>query len=165
LGHLLLHLDAYDVSEVEEDSDQEHEANLFASLFLMPQRGFEKEWNETSGLSTWDRILKVKRIYHVSYKTVLFRLKEMGVYDESIWRRINVFLRSYYAKRTITKSFEPERLQSCDFVTDWLERVTRIAVERDIISLNRAGEILGVSLQEIRERAATWAGVELAAES
>lgn len=38
LGHLLLHLAAYDVNQEEEDESQEDEAEAFASHFLMPVR-------------------------------------------------------------------------------------------------------------------------------
>jgi len=157
LGHLLLHMDAYDVDVIEEDKQQEKEANVFASEFLMPQVGFEKEWKETAGLSLWSRILKVKRIYHVSYKTVLYRLMDLGVFDCDIWRKAAIKLQQLYAPQKITKSFEPERLQENDFVTDWLERLVRKAVEDDILTLNRASEILGIPLQEVRQRAALWA--------
>jgi Zn-dependent peptidase ImmA (M78 family)/DNA-binding XRE family transcriptional regulator len=118
LGHLLLHLSAYDVNVIEEDPQQEKEANRFASEFLMPQEGFEREWDETAGLALWSRILKIKRIYHVSYKTVLFRLRELGVFSDDVWRQANILLKQLYPKNKITKSFEPEKLQEYDFVTD-----------------------------------------------
>ena len=38
LGHLLLHLETYNVNESAEDEDQEIEANIFASHFLMPEK-------------------------------------------------------------------------------------------------------------------------------
>ncbi|MBD3219385.1 MAG: ImmA/IrrE family metallo-endopeptidase [candidate division Zixibacteria bacterium] len=162
LGHLLLHLNAYDVEITQEDQNQEKEANLFASYFLMPQRGFEKEWSETSGLPIWDRILKVKRIYHVSYKTVLYRLIGMGVFDDLIWKKINAFIKRKYNKSKVPKNFEPERLIEYDFVTDWLDRLVRKAVEKEIISLNRASEILDISLLEARQRAAYWSEEKIA---
>lgn len=157
LGHLLLHMNAYNVDVIEEDEQQEKEANIFASEFLMPQKGFEREWHETAGLALWSRILKIKRIYHVSYKTVLYRLREMGVFSDDVWLQANVLLRELYPRQKITKSFEPERLQEYDFVTDWLERLVRKAVKHDRITLNRASEILDISLQEARQRASLWA--------
>ena len=50
LGHLILHLDAYDASEAEEDEGQEKQANIFASYFLMPEQVFRGEWQQTYGL-------------------------------------------------------------------------------------------------------------------
>jgi len=156
LGHLLLHLHAYDVEVIEEDEQQEKEANVFASEFLIPQDGFEKEWRETAGLSLWDRILKVKRIYHVSYKTILYRLVDLGVYKSDVWQKANIFLKKRY-KQKITKAFEPEKLQEYDFVTDWLDRLVRLAYERKTISRSRASEILDISLDDMRQRANSWA--------
>ena len=156
LGHLLLHLDAYDVSLIEEDKRQETEANIFAGHFLLPQEGFENEWDEAIGLSFWERVLKVKRIYHISDKTVLSRLVELGYVGNDIWQARNRFLKSKYGSRNPAK-YEPERLGSLDFVTDWLDRLVRNAVEKDMITLNRASEVLNISLQDMRKRVSSWA--------
>src|SRR5690606_30495530 len=50
LGHLLRHLDAYDVRHHEEKPDEEKEANEFAAHFLMPEHLFRQEWEDTCGL-------------------------------------------------------------------------------------------------------------------
>ncbi|MEW6063693.1 MAG: XRE family transcriptional regulator [Bacillota bacterium] len=75
LGHLLLHLDAFNVEESAEDEDQETEANVFASHFLMPEKAFESEWNDTYGLSFVDRVFKVKRIFQVTKLSCIAFLK------------------------------------------------------------------------------------------
>ena len=77
LGHLLLHPGAYDYRQEEEPMDEERQADEFASFFLMPQGSFEREWYDSSGHPLYERVLKVKRIFHVSYKTVLLRLVQM----------------------------------------------------------------------------------------
>ena len=56
----------------------EREADAFASEFLMPEAAFAVEWDETRGHSLLVRVLKVKRIFRVSYKTVLYRLVGVG---------------------------------------------------------------------------------------
>ncbi len=156
LGHLILHLDAFDADIVDEDGAQEDEANKFASYFLMPQKGFDREWAETRGLDLWDRILKIKRIYRVSYKTVLMRLIELGYTDRDIWRKTNIFLKRRYGKSKIPKTYEPKPLADHDFVIDWLDRLVRQAVESEGISIGRAAEILGLSLEEMRGRVNVW---------
>ncbi|NLF27464.1 MAG: ImmA/IrrE family metallo-endopeptidase, partial [Clostridiales bacterium] len=90
LGHLMLHPDAYDVTKVDENKEEEHEADRFAGHFLMPNEGFRMEWNEAAGLHFVDRVFKVKRIFRVSYKTVLSRLLEEGAVDKSIWMKFNM---------------------------------------------------------------------------
>lgn len=156
LGHLLLHLYAYDVEVIDEDEQQEKEANVFASEFLIPQKGFLREWEETRGLPFWQRVFKVKRIFHISDKTVLWRLLELGVVSSNIWRERNQFLKWAYKTKNPSR-YEPEPLRSYDFVTDWLDRVVRVAIEKEIITLSRASEILDISLQEARQRASSWA--------
>lgn len=37
-----------------------------------------------------DRVFKVKRIYRVSYKSILYRLVENGLADKDIWRKFNL---------------------------------------------------------------------------
>lgn len=50
------------------------EADEFASESLMREAAFSTEWDATSGHSPLSRVLKVKRIFRVGYKTVLYRL-------------------------------------------------------------------------------------------
>jgi hypothetical protein len=44
LGHLHLHRDSYRAGESDEHEQEEREADLFASHFLMPDALFKKEW-------------------------------------------------------------------------------------------------------------------------
>ena len=178
LGHLLLHLSAYDVSEDEEDKSQEIEADEFASHFLMPEKVFRKEWDETSGLSLMDRVLKVKRVFRVSWRTVLFRVAQGFPKDKRfrVWQQFNL---EYKAKkgRSLLKhdepfgidkeiyqdphgirplGIEPEGMYPHDFQEDRLSRLVRKAVEEEIISLSRASEILQLPLNKMRELSASW---------
>ena len=78
LGHLLLHSESYEADQAEEDAQQESEASMFASHFLMPDRGFEQVWSDSRGLPWVQSVLHAKRVFRVSYKTVLRRLIEEG---------------------------------------------------------------------------------------
>lgn len=173
LGHLLLHLDSYDVDQTTEDPRQEEEANIFASYFLMPDEAFISEWQESSGLDLIDRVLKIKSIFNVSYKTVLYRISEKVGQD--IWRRFNLAFVSKYGQ-SLKKADEPLALKaSCFhdcpeilradeleaisqryFVEDRLSRLVRMAVEQEHISLSRGAEILGYDLVKMRELASSW---------
>jgi Zn-dependent peptidase ImmA (M78 family)/DNA-binding XRE family transcriptional regulator len=177
LGHLVLHRSAYDVSATEERDDEEAQANQFASHFLLPEKGFRKEWNETAGLDPIDRILKVKRIFHVSYRTILYRLSEDKPDGHRIWKAFQVaWMRRYgntlkkadepsglnaAAFRAETpeppRAREPEGLIRCDFTEDRLSLLVRRAVEAGAITLGRAAQILDLSLRDMRERAMAWA--------
>jgi predicted HTH domain antitoxin len=45
-----------------------------------------------------------------------------------------------------------------DFIQDRLSRLVRKAVEQEKISLGRGAEVLGLSLQDMRDLTASWVG-------
>lgn len=174
LGHLLLHLDAYNVEEDSEVADQEAEADVFASYFLMPEQAFINEWKDTRGLPLINGVFKVKRIFQVSYKTVLYRLQEITG-DDSVWSKF------YFAHKTKTgkslsrkdepealppdsfqqapealRSREPESLSSYHFMEDRLSKLVRTALENEQITMGRAAEILKLNLEDMREVISSW---------
>lgn len=178
LAHLVLHLEDYDVVEKEEEKRQEREANLFASHFLMPQAVFAKEWEETRGMALFDRVLKVKRMFRVSYRTVLYRLSETGAYGSEIWRRFQSEAKRRTGRTLLkddepealavdafrasfpepSRAAEPEDLSPADFMEDRLFQLVRRAVEGDEITLARGAEVLGLPLEEMRQLSASWMG-------
>ena len=173
LGHLLLHPAEYRRDATDLPEQTEREADTFASHFLMPESAFAKEWNVTRGHSLLVRVLKVKRIFRVSYKTVLYRLVQSERQTADVWRAFQrqhhqqfgntlrnteepfALTRSEFAWQW-RRSGEPERLSSHDFVEDRLAWLVRKAVEREHISVGRAAEILGLSRDEMRKRTAQW---------
>lgn len=162
LGHLMLHMKAYDVAQMEENKDEERQADLFAGHFLMPDTGFKNEWNEAAGLGLVDRVFKVKRIFRVSYKTVLNRLLEYGKVDNDIWKKFNwAYQRQYKDKLAFSQepkdlSNEPFHMARFDFYEDRLSRLTRKAVEEDKISLSKGAEILRISIDEMNDLLNSW---------
>lgn len=176
LGHLLLHLAAYDVDQEDEDESQEREAEAFASHFLMPEAVFSDEWRDAAGLSLYDRVLKVKRVFRVSWRTVMYRVSQRLPEGErgQLWMQIN----AEHSRRTgrpllkLTEPHgvaeevfraggrlagaEPAGLDTHDFQGDRLARLVRRGVEEEEISLSRAAEILGMSLAGMRELARSW---------
>ncbi len=158
LGHLMLHLDAFDVGKTEENKEEEYEADLFAGHFLMPDQGFRNEWNNTAGLHWVKRVLKVKGIYNVSYGTVLFRLVELGKADESVWKKFQFAYHSLY-NRYLSRSEEPQRLKKFSFAEDRYSRLAREAVEKQRISASRGAEVLGITISEMRELMQNWGTV------
>jgi hypothetical protein len=51
---------------------------------------------------------------------------------------------------------EPKRLNSLDFVEDRLSRLVRSALEKELISVSRAAEILNADLKTMRWFISTW---------
>jgi Zn-dependent peptidase ImmA (M78 family)/transcriptional regulator with XRE-family HTH domain len=176
LGHLLLHLDAYDVERRTEDSTEEKEADVFASWFLMPREVFQQEWEEARGLDFVARVLKLKHIFRVSYKTVLYRVGETTDLGKSVWPRFQAAYKVQHGRTlAITEepqglkasvfhsqmaeahsADEPDRLSASGFAQDRLRRLVRDAMEKQLISMSRGAEMLGLSLLEMRRLVASW---------
>ena len=178
LGHLLLHLDAYDVAETEEDPKQEKEADVFASNFLMPPELFEKKLAESKGLDLVKLVFKLKRFFGVSWKSVLYRVSSMSPDGGQVWGKFQAEYRAITGRTVgateepdgmVAAEFrsvapppkvadEPEHLLRDDFVEGRLYLLVRKAVEADEISMGRAAEILRVDLATMRMMANSWVG-------
>ena len=175
LGHLLLHRDEFNPDEVAEDIDAEREADVFAAHLLMPEPRFTKEWQEVRGLSLFDAVMKVKRIFRVSYRTVLHRLEEHGLKD--VWPRFMAQAKGRLG-RALTRTDEPAPLSPAargtaapeplrgrepfelapsDFDPDRRMRLIRRALDERRMSLSRAAEILGLDLRKMRDLHQSWA--------
>ncbi|MGD9975715.1 MAG: ImmA/IrrE family metallo-endopeptidase [Desulfatirhabdiaceae bacterium] len=162
-GHIMLHPDAFDIDLKEENKDEEAEANLFAGHFLLPDDGFREEWNDASGLHFVDRVFKIKRIFRVSYKAILYRLTELNFADKSIWPRFNsAYQQKFHKSLPYTEepmgidSSEPYGLKAYDFFEDCFSRLVRLAIEKDKISLSRGAEMLGISLESMQNLLKNW---------
>lgn len=165
LGHLLLHSQSYGSNQISENKQQENEASLFASHFLMPEIRFEEIWSENRGLNWVQSVLHIKRLFRVSYKTVLHRLVEEGYVDDTVHKDFyNSYNRLFDKKlkfkeephpyQSIGK--EPANLHNVDFVANQLNRSVRDALEKKRITLSRAAEILGISVSKMREEVEEW---------
>lgn len=173
LGHLLLHPSEYDSSATDQPADTEREADAFASEFLMPEAAFRPAWAQTQGHPLLVRVLKVKRLFRVSYKTVLYRLVATGQAANDVWGAFQRQHRRHFGG-TLGKadepaalkesefawhwgrSGEPDRLSEHDFVEDRLSSLVRRALQEGHISLGRGGEILGLSREQMRQRVGEW---------
>lgn len=172
LGHLLLHFNAFDVDITDEDKEQENEANIFASYFLMPEDAFKSEWINTDGLNIIDRVFKIKRIFQVSYKTVLYRLSEKY---PSVWSKFQYAYKLKFGKTLagteepqplshdsfqympeVLRSKEPDSLSPSDFKENRLSKLVQSAIEKDEITMSRGAEILGLDLEDMRDRVYFW---------
>ena len=176
LGHLVLHQSDFNVGQTVEGKKHEKEANEFASEFLMPDSSFREVWYDLDGLPFVERVIKVKRIFRVSYKTVLHRIANLLPNSGNIWARFHFDYKKNYgkpllrndepdalAKDAFRASFpehrinvEPEKLSPADFKHGRFIHLVKKALEEKKISLGRGAEILQITRQELRELAKSW---------
>ena len=175
LGHLLLHPSEYLRDAAGGSQDAEREADAFASEFLMPEKAFCPKWHATRGQPLIVRVLKIKRMFKVSYKTVLFRLVASGRETASIWPAFQSQHKARFGKTLREadepaamersefawdwrRSGEPSRVSRHDFIDDRLSRLVRQAVEGHHVSLGRAAEVLQLTQMEMRQLTREWVG-------
>jgi Zn-dependent peptidase ImmA (M78 family) len=166
-AHLLLHHEDY-ISEAIIEDDEEPEADIFASAFLMPQRKFVKEFRDTIGHEFYVSVNKVKRIFHVSYRTVLKRLSDttrstygdlVKKYAIQMHRFTNGNLSNHYEpESTPTEMFatrrraeEPGPSSPDIFMGDRFRELLRQALDEKKIKVERAAELMRCSVHELQE--------------
>jgi Zn-dependent peptidase ImmA (M78 family)/DNA-binding XRE family transcriptional regulator len=168
LGHILMHRDSFRVQEENEDPEStvEKEANEFASYLLMPKTRFDEEWDKSAGLPFLDRVFKIKRLFRVSYATILYRLKDS--YQGNIWITFYTHFKRKF-NRSLTRKEEPQsivvtneageepkRLDAVDFFEDRTSRLVREALGKSLLTRGRGAEILGISAEEMMDRIEDW---------
>lgn len=83
LGHLVMHTDPDPL-----DRQQEQEANMFASAFLMPADQVSSYLPRRSPtIGDWPTVLDWRKHWGVSAKALLYRARELGALNESGFRR------------------------------------------------------------------------------
>jgi len=163
LGHILLHQQAFDAGKTDENKQEEEEADNFAGHFLMPNESFERYWHEAAGLNLVKRVFKVKGIFRVSYKTVLHRLVEKKIADETIWQRFTYAYEKEFDRKLPYKE-EPEGLDGAEpfglkqlvSFEDRARRLVRKAVEAELITVARGAEMLRISIEEMQQLLKDW---------
>jgi Zn-dependent peptidase ImmA (M78 family)/DNA-binding XRE family transcriptional regulator len=86
LGHLVMHTDPDPL-----DREQERQANMFASAFLMPSSQIGRYLPRRAPASRdWPAILDHRKHWGVSAKALLYRARELGVLNEPSFRRAMV---------------------------------------------------------------------------
>jgi Zn-dependent peptidase ImmA (M78 family) len=174
LGHLLLHANSHEVAAIDKPDAEEWEADIFAGDFLVPDASFKVEWNRARAHEFVDRVREMRRIFGVSWQTVIRRLA--AEYPEAerrtIWPRMcRIYRRRHgssftpptvsdYPALRLVDSVADERARRIDFELRQgrLFRLVRIAVEQEKMSVDRAAEILGLEPTAMWELANSWNG-------
>lgn len=162
VGHLLMHFRGGlpDDLSVPQLKAMEKEADAFASGLLLPDTEFEMAWKNTEGDSWFNRILSVKKIFLVSYQTVLRRLDERFAKENPcgklppyrIWFHQN-FQRRFGRSLPMREEACPSdiRIESSRYV-----RLARKLFLDGELTMSRLAEILGKNLLATRDIANGW---------
>lgn len=94
--------------------------------------------------------------FGVSYLTVLHRLVDMGIgnYNSLIPKFIAICKQKY--GQSFDNHKEPFGLSEPDFVENHLLSLVRRALDKSLITVSRAAEILNVSLADMRQIINSW---------
>jgi len=161
MAHLIMHRDSFRPEMFNDEPDEEKEADKFAGYFLMPDEEFKKALERCKGMHWVDAILTVKRYFRVSYLTVIRRLLDLEMVDSSIYQKFNTEYKNMY-NISLKNHQEPVALREPDsssnniIVEERLHSLVREAVEKDIITISKAAEILNISHHEMNTLANSW---------
>lgn len=133
LGHLVLNIDNNEL-------DEEKLCNRFASALLMPKEAIINEFGYSRGNINFFELIAFKNEYKVSYTAIIYRLKDLGIISEYLYKRLSIFLNERISKN------DPNPIK-----TEKSYQFKKIVykLEADgIISINKACELLGVTVNE-----------------
>ena len=132
LGHLVM--------DIADELDAEKMCHRFASAFLMPRESIINEFgNFRKNISLFE-LKTFKEEYKVSYAAIIYRLKDLNIISEYLYKRLSIEINT-----TITKN-DPEPIRpEC---SNQFKKLVYQLDSKNIISLNKACELLGLSAYE-----------------
>jgi len=133
LGHLVLNIN-------NEELDEEKLCNRFASSLLMPKEAVINEFGISRGNVSFFELSAFKNEFKVSYTAIIYRLKDLNIISEYLYKKLSIFLSQRIGKND-PKPIIPE-------VSYQFKRIVHKLEIDEIISLNKACELLGVTVDE-----------------
>ena len=133
LSHLIL-----DIKN--ENIDSEKLANRFASALLMPKEAIINEFGSLRKNISFYELNAFKNEYKVSYAAIVYRLKDLNIINEYLYKKINIFISKNIGKND-PNPIIPE-------ISYGFKRIVHKLKVNGIITLNKACELLGVSADE-----------------
>lgn len=134
LGHLVLNIK-------DDNLDEEKMCNKFASALLMPKEAIINEFGISRNNISFYELRAFKQEYKVSMAAIVYRLKELGIIKEHLFKKINISFSANGLKKHEPYPIDPEESYQ-------LNRIVHKLEVDNIISLNRACELLDISLNE-----------------
>lgn len=134
LGHLVLNIK-------DENLNEEKMCNKFASSLLMPKDAVINEFGTSRNNISFYELRAFKKEYKVSMAATVYRLKELNIISEYLFKKINISFSSKGYKKHEPDPIDPEKSYQ------FKRLVHKLEVD-NIISLNRACELLGITIDE-----------------
>lgn len=125
LGHLILHRHGTSHKGVE------HEANMFASEFLMPARDVRAEIPRVTSMG---ELIEQKRRWKVSLAALVYRLRHLGKLTEARYRSLYIDMGQKGYRRQEPNTIEPPKSTLWQMVLrdQWLQKRTLSNIANDI---------------------------------
>ena len=132
LGHLVLNI-------LDNNLNEEKLCNKFAGALLMPKVAVINEFGEFRHSISYYELKVFKLEYKVSMSAIVYRLKELNIISEYLFRKINISFSSMGIRKQ-----EPDLIDA-ENSYQFNRLVHKLEVD-NIISLNKACELLGMSI-------------------
>jgi Zn-dependent peptidase ImmA (M78 family)/transcriptional regulator with XRE-family HTH domain len=162
LGHLVMHPQLFtaDHDEADDGREFEKEANKFAGCFLVPSNELTRIWREDRlhRLPLFHALLLLKRIFHVSYWCLFYRVKDLDL-TKIDYPAFIAMTKAYLGVQGKAKveDLEPEPLESKTlFRTTRFQMLIRSAFVQELVGVSKVAEMLQVPVEEAQEFTTKW---------
>lgn len=138
LGHLML--------KPTKSLNEEKAADRFAGAFLVPKEAVVAELGEQRSKLSFYELMELRKKYGMSVQAWIYRAHDLGIISDSLYRQLFAQLTAKgLREKEIGESLpveEPKRF----------ERIVIQAVEEDLISESKGAELLGIPLNNFRQK-------------
>jgi Zn-dependent peptidase ImmA (M78 family)/transcriptional regulator with XRE-family HTH domain len=136
LGHVLCDFSAQE--------DPESECHTFGAAFLLPRAALEKAFRPSRRKVTMGDLGEIKETYGVSLQAIMYRAHGLGLVSD---RQLRSFRETLKEKGWIVE--EPVAYAGKERATRF-RRLLHYAVAADILDIDRAAEMAGVTAEELK---------------
>lgn len=137
LGHILCDLDAAE--------SPEGECHAFGAAFLLPRAALEKAFTPSRRKVTLGDLAEIKEAYGISLQAIMYRAHSLGFVSD---RQLRAFRETLKAREWLVT--EPVAYEGKEQATRF-RRLLHYAVAADILDVNRAAELAGVTAEELQK--------------
>lgn len=143
LGHLLLHYKVeFALLDKKSHREYEHEANVFAGSFLLPENEFNTDFRTIAKVSHPDSYIEFKKKWTVSIQTMAYRAHSLHLISYQQYRYFNIML-----NRLNYKEVEPLDRQLSVPQPGKVKSIFQLLFEKKYVSLNELLDLLGADIE------------------